>query len=117
MGEGGPSLTLKAEKIYFKSECAVAILKSITIVVTKQGRPFHNLTDFSNLGIEIKNYRLLVVKSGYLSQELQSLSTQSFMILTDDAVCQYIENLENKNRQQPIFPFQKLNEFVPIVRN
>ena len=75
--------------------------------------PFHNLSDFADLGIDLKDYRLLVVKSGYLSPELQSLSAPSFMVLTDGAVCQNFEKLENKHRQRPIFPFQNPAQHFP----
>ena len=57
-------MTLNAEKFYFKNECAVLILNGITTVLTEQSRPFHSLNDFADLGLAIKDYRLLVVKSG-----------------------------------------------------
>ena len=117
LGGGGPSLTLNAEKFYFKNECAVVILNGITTVLTEQRRPFHSLNDFADLGLALKDYRLLVVKSGYLSPELQSIPASSFMVLTDGAVCQHFDTLENKHRQRPIFPFQNPAEFVPTVRN
>ncbi|SVD60752.1 uncharacterized protein METZ01_LOCUS413606, partial [marine metagenome] len=34
---------------------------------------------------------------------------------TDGAVCQHFDRLENKFRKQPLFPFQKPEEFVPLV--
>ena len=117
LGGGGPSLTLNAEKFYFKNECAVVILNGITTVLTEQRRPFHSLNDFADLGLALKDYRLLVVKFGYLSPELQSIPASSFMVLTDGAVCQHFDTLENKHRQRPIFPFQNPAEFVPTVRN
>ena len=68
-------------------------LHGITTVLTERRRQFHNLSDFADLGIDLKDYRLLVVKSGYLSPELQSLSALSFMVLTDGAVCQHFDRL------------------------
>ena len=97
--------------------CAVVSLNGITTVLSEKRRPFHNLSDFTELGIDLKQYRLLVVKSGYLSPELQSLSTPSFMVLTDDAASQRFASKENKHRQRPMFPFQNTAEFVPDIRN
>ena len=37
-----------------------------------------------------------------MSPELQSLSAPSFMVLTDGAVCQHFDSLENKNGEPPI---------------
>ena len=87
----------------------------ITIVLTEQRRPFHNLRDFTDLGIDLSNFTLLTVKSGYLSPELQSLSVPSYLVLTDGAVCQHFDRLENKFRKRPLFPFQNPAEFVPFV--
>ena len=96
-------------------ECAVVLIQEITIVLTEQRRPFHNLSDFIELGIDLNDFTLLVVKSGYLSPELQSLSAPSYLMLTDGAVCQHFDKLENKFRKRPLFPFQKPEEFVPLV--
>lgn len=117
LGGGGPCLTLNPEKFYFKNQCAVVVFKGITIVLTEQRRPFHYHSDFTDLGIDLNNFRLLVVKSGYLSPELQSLSAPSFLALTDGAVSQRFDSLENKHRQKPMYPFQNPTEFVADVRH
>ena len=83
--------------------------------MTEQRRPFHNLRDFTDLGIDLSDFTLLVVKSGYLSPELQSLSAPSYLVLTDGAVCQHFDRLENKFRKRPLFPFQNPEVFVPFV--
>jgi len=115
LGGGGPIIKIKPEKNYIENECAVVIFQGITIVLTEQRRPFHNLRDFTDLGIDLGDFTLLVVKSGYLSPELQSLSAPSYLVLTDGAVCQHFDRLENKFRKRPLFPFENPEEFVPFV--
>lgn len=115
LGGGGPIIKINPERNYIKNECAVVLFQEITIVLTEQRRPFHNLSDFIELGIDLNDFTLLVVKSGYLSPELQSLSAPSYLMLTDGAVCQQFDRLENKFRKRPLFPFQKPEEFVPLV--
>ena len=56
-----------------------------------------------------------MVKSGYLSPELMSLSAPSFMALTDGAVNQNLIGIENNNRIQQIYPFQEFDEFIPNI--
>jgi microcystin degradation protein MlrC len=56
-----------------------------------------------------------VVKSGYLSPELQGLSCPSFMVLSNGAVNQDLKNIDNHHRKKPTFPFQEFNEFAPEV--
>ena len=89
--------------------------QGITIVLTERRRPFHYLRDFTDLGIDLCDFTLLVVKSGYLSPELQSISAPSYLMLTDGAVCQHFARLENKFRKRPLFPFENPEEFVPFV--
>ena len=114
-GGGGPNLELNADEIYFEEQCAIARVQKITIVVCKRRRPFHYLSDFDTLRLKLQEYRHLVVKSGYLSPDLQGLRCPSFMVLSSGAVNQDLKNLENHRRKRPIFPFQKFDEFVPKV--
>ena len=57
----------------------------------------------------------MVVKSGYLSPDLQNLSVPSFMLLTKGAVNQDLQKIENKKRKKTIFPFKNFKEFVPKI--
>ena len=114
-GGGGPELKLKADNVYFKNKCAIVKISKTVVIVSRHRRPFHNLKDFSELNINLSNFKVLVVKSGYLSPELQSLSAPSFMALTDGAVNQNLVGIENNNRNQKIYPFQEFDEFIPNV--
>ena len=84
-------------------------------MISKTRRPFHILKDFTELDLDLSNFKVLVVKSGYLSPELQSLSAPSFMALTDGAVNQNLVGIENNNRNQKIYPFQDFDEFIPNI--
>ena len=114
-GGGGSNLELNADEVYFEEQCAIVKVQNITIVVSKRRRPFHYLSDFNHLRLKLQDYRLLVVKSGYLSPELQGLSCPSFMVLSNGAVNQDLKNIDNHHRKRPTFPFQEFNEFVPQV--
>ena len=114
-GGGGPNLELNDDEVYFEEQCAIARVQNITIVVSKRRRPFHYLSDFNHLRLKLQDYRLLVVKSGYLSPELQGLSCPSFMVLSNGAVNQDLKNIDNHHRKKPTFPFQEFNEFSPEV--
>jgi microcystin degradation protein MlrC len=108
---------LNADEVYFEEQCAIVKVQNITIVVSKRRRPFHYLSDFNNLHLKLQDYRLLVVKSGYLSPDLQGLSCPSFMALSCGAVNQDLKNIDNLHRKRPTFPFQEFNEFFPEVRD
>ena len=114
-GGGGPLLKLKADSVYFKDQCAVVRIYKTVIVISKIRRPFHNFKDFEELNLELSDFKILVVKSGYLSPDLQSLSSRSFLALTEGAVNQNLAIIKNKHRNKKIYPFQDFDNFIPLV--
>ena len=107
-GGGGPSLILTADSVYFQNQCAIVKVNKTTIVVTKLRRPFHKLKDFNDLKINLRSFQLLIVKSGYLSPDLENLSVPSFMVLSDGAVNQDLSSISNKQRNRKIIPISGL---------
>ncbi|THF48048.1 M81 family metallopeptidase [Allorhizobium terrae] len=95
---------------------AVVKIGGITVILASKRRPYHNIADFTRHGIDPKKVRLLVVKSGYLSPELQPISNPNLMALTDGVINQDIEALPSKRRVQPIFPFKKDFEYQPVTK-
>ncbi|WP_026791058.1 M81 family metallopeptidase [Pleomorphomonas oryzae] len=86
---------------------AVVAVGGITLVLAARRRPYHNIADFSRLGLDPHAARLVVVKSGYLSPELQPIANPNLMALTDGVINQDIEALVSERRVQPIYPFVK----------
>lgn len=94
---------------------AVVKIGGITLILAARRRPYHNIADFTRHGIDPARVRLLVVKSGYLSPELQPLSNPNLMALTDGVINQDIEKLPSERRVQPIFPFVKDFDYTPLA--
>ena len=63
----------------------------------------------------MRDARLLVVKSGYLSPELAGIANPSLLALTDGAVSQDMTALSNRRRAMPIFPFADDFDWKPEV--
>ena len=78
-----------------------------SVVLAARRRPYHNIADFTRLGLDPTKVRLLVVKSGYLSPELAPIANPNLMALTDGVINQDIENLPSHRRHQPSYPFVK----------
>jgi len=83
---------------------AVIDVQGIKVVLTARRRPFHDIADFRSLGLEPKAFKLIVVKSGYLSPELAPIANPNLMALSDGAINQDIEHLSNRFRK-PSYPF------------
>ena len=116
-GGGGPLLILTADSVYFQNQCAIVKVNKTTIVVTKLRRPFHKLKDFNDLKINLRSFQLLIVKSGYLSPDLENLSVPSFMVLSDGAVNQDLSSISNKQRNKKTYPFQDFYDLTPEASN
>ncbi|SCW63858.1 Microcystin degradation protein MlrC, contains DUF1485 domain [Rhizobium mongolense subsp. loessense] len=88
----------------------------VTIVLAARRRPYHNIADFTRLGLDPRSVRLLVVKSGYLSPDLAPIANPNLMALTDGVVNQDIEGLASNRRTRPVFPFDRNFDYAPQAR-
>ena len=83
---------------------AVVAVDGVTVVLTARRRPFHQVRDFTSLGLDTTTFKIVVVKAGYLVPEIAAIANPNLMALTDGAVNQDIEHLSSWNRV-PTYPF------------
>ena len=102
------------EKNVAKREAMVQI-EGITLVLSAYRRPYHDIVDFTRLGLEPKSFKIIVVKSGYLSPELAPIANPSLMALTDGAINQDIVHLPKNKYRVPSYPFVDDLTFTPKV--
>jgi microcystin degradation protein MlrC len=95
---------------------AVVRIGGIELVLTARRRPFHNLGDFTRLGLDPRTAKIVVVKSGYLSPDLGPIANPSLMALSPGVVDQFVERLERKHKSGPQYPFDTDFAFTPEVR-
>ncbi|WP_243834477.1 MlrC C-terminal domain-containing protein [Maribacter caenipelagi] len=77
---------------------------NIDVIVTKKRKPYHHLSDFTNLGLDPKNTDIVVVKIGYLVPELYDMRGDWTMALTPGGVDQDLNRLGYKRINRPMFP-------------
>jgi microcystin degradation protein MlrC len=94
---------------------AVVRIGGIELVMTARRRPFHNIADFTRLGLDPRTADIVVVKSGYLSPDLGPIANPSLMALSPGVVDQFVERLERKHKSVPQYPFDKDFAFTPQV--
>jgi microcystin degradation protein MlrC len=95
---------------------AVVRIGGIDLVLTARRRPFHNIADFTRLGLDPRKAKIVVVKSGYLSPDLGPIAIPSLMALSPGVVDQFVERLERKHKSIPQYPFDTDFAFTPEVR-
>lgn len=95
-------------------QAVVRLENNVTVVLTARRRPFHNFTDFTDLGLNIQEYRILLVKSGYLSPDLSTVANPALLALTPGVVHQRIERLAYQRWSRPRFPLDRGFGFSPV---
>ncbi|MBB4443046.1 MULTISPECIES: M81 family metallopeptidase [Rhizobium] len=92
---------------------AVVSIGGIDLVLSAKRRPYHNIVDFTRLGLDPHRAKIIVVKSGYLSPELAPIANPNLMALSTGVVDQFVERLPRLRKQHPTYPFDKDFAFEP----
>ncbi|MCU1293894.1 MAG: hypothetical protein JWP08_2744 [Bryobacterales bacterium] len=112
---GSDPVTVRAQVVFLEDNQAVVQIDGITVVLTASRRPFHHIEDFSRLGLDLLRFKLVVVKSGYLSPQLAPIANPNFMALSDGAINQNIEGLPENVFRPPTFPFDRSFSWQPLA--
>ncbi|CAN7608460.1 M81 family metallopeptidase [Rhizobium leguminosarum] len=94
---------------------AVVSTGGIDLVLSAKRRPYHNIVDFTRLGLDPHQAKIIVVKSGYLSPELAPIANPNLMALSTGVVDQFVERQPRLRKQRPTYPFDKDFAFEPQV--
>jgi microcystin degradation protein MlrC len=86
---------------------AVVQIGGVLVIVAQRRRPFHYIEDFTKLGINPREHKIVVVKVGYLVPELKAAAAKAFLALSPGAVDQDIERLPFKRISRPMYPLDK----------
>jgi len=58
----------------------------VTLVPDATRRPYHDIADFTQLDLQPTSFKIIVVRSAYLSPELKPIANPSLMALTDGTI-------------------------------
>jgi microcystin degradation protein MlrC len=110
--EVGANVLFLARTDRLSERQAVVDVNGISVVLTARRRPFHQIKDFTSLGLEPTKFKIVVVKAGYLVPEIDAIANPNLMALTDGSVNQDIENLSS-NHRVPTYPFVRDLQWTP----
>ena len=94
---------------------AVVDVQGIRLVLTARRRPFHEIKDFTSLGIEPTSFKIVVVKAGYLVPPIAKIANPNLMALTEGAVNQDIVHLPTNKYRIPSYPFVPELQWKPFT--
>jgi microcystin degradation protein MlrC len=85
----------------------IAVIQSggLRVILTSRRKPYHHITDFTALGLDVSAADLVVVKIGYLEPELYEAAADWMLALTPGGVDQDLLRLGHHNLGGPVFPF------------
>ena len=86
---------------------AVVKVNNVYVIVTYKRKPYHYISDFTDLKLDPASSDLLVVKIGYLVPELYDIRGDWVMALTPGGVDQDLERLGYQNIKRPMYPLDK----------
>lgn len=95
-------------------EAAVQV-QGVTLILSAYRRPYHEISDFLELGVDPKSAKIVVVKSGYLEPQIKAIANPNLMVLTDGAVNQDIVHLPKNQYRPPTYPFVENLTYRPKV--
>jgi len=94
---------------------AVVDIQGIKVVLTARRRPFHEIVDFTSLGLDSTSFKIVVVKAGYLVPPIAKIANPNLMALTEGAVNQDIVNLPSNKYRIPSYPFVPDLDWKPFA--
>ena len=85
----------------------IALLRcgGVQAIVTSRRKPYHLISDFTDLGVAPQRLDLTVVKVGYLVPELFAAAKGWVIALTPGGVDQDIVRLGHRRIERPMYPF------------
>jgi microcystin degradation protein MlrC len=108
---GGPPVEIEGEVRFLAKtddpaeRRAVLQVGGVALVLAAKRRPFHNIADFTALGLDPTKAEIVVVKSGYLSPEISAMAAADMMALSPGVVDQDIRRLVRRRKTRPTWPF------------
>ena len=109
----GYPIDIEAKVLKLSSETALIRTGSVDIALTSRRKAFIELGDYKALGIDPRDYRIIVVKLGYLFSDIREIAAKAYMAYTPGFTCLKIEKLPYKRVFRPIYPLDKDFEWSP----
>lgn len=86
-------------------DIAVLAVGGLNVILTSRRKPYHKVSDFAALGLDVDAADIVVVKIGYLEPELYAAAVGWLLALTPGGVDQDLPRLGHKNLRRPVYPF------------
>lgn len=86
------------------SDAAVVRIGGVDVIVAKRRIAVYDPAYLTHLGLDISQYRLIIVKSGYLSPQYRRLGTKTLFALTPGHSSIVLRELQFSKAPDPLYP-------------
>jgi len=111
----GSPLAVTGRVVHLTPGLAALRVGEVDLVLTADRRPFLTLHDFATAGVNPFDYRVVVVKQGYLSAELRDCAPRAIIALTPGCSDLRVERLPYARLSRPIFPLDGQFDWSPPI--
>jgi microcystin degradation protein MlrC len=80
---------------------------NVDVLLSQKRRPYHQVADMRQLGADPLQYKIVVIKIGYLEPDLKKHAPRALLCLSPGVVDQAIERLPYIQIHRPLFPFDR----------
>lgn len=84
--------------------CVVIDLRGVDILITEHPCGIVSRDILRSAGIRAEDYRIIVVKLGYLWDDLRKIAKHSILALTPGVTCEAVKNIHYQNIVRPVYP-------------
>lgn len=101
----------KIKKIgrYKDLNAAVIAIQGLDLIITNKKIVLTDPEFFFSLGLDFKNYKIVILKSGYLDPKLKPYTKRVLLGLSPGYTNQVLENLHYEKIKRPIYPFDDIS--------
>lgn len=96
-----------------ENESAVVDISGVTVIITARRTAVYDPGFLGALGISAEDYKLIVVKSGYLSPEYQAIAARKLFALTPGETNIDMASIPYQVVPRPIYPLDRHMEWRP----
>ncbi len=98
-----------------KAEAVLIRANGIDILISKTRISATSKKTFYQLGLNFEDYKIIVLKLGYLWPEFYDVAKDYLMVFTTGSTCEVVEECQFHRLPRPIYPLDKNMEWSPAV--
>lgn len=96
-----------------KTEAVVIRVNGNDVLITANRTCITSKKTFYNFGLNFNDYKIIVLKLGYLWPEFYDVAKDYLMVFTKGSTCEVVEECEFHVLPRPIYPLDKDMEWTP----